>query len=138
LYPGLTTFDAPTTEPTCPLRPRPDTPLQALQVMNDRVFVEAAQGLARRLATEGNDVDARVQLAFRLCTGRTPTADEAGTVKTFYERQLVRFKSGELTAEMLTVSDVMPKPGGADLNELAAWTAVARAMLNLDETVTKE
>jgi hypothetical protein len=138
LYPGLTTFDAPTTETTCPMRPRSGTPLQALQVMNDRVFVEAAQGLARRLMAEAKDVDGRVALAFRLCAARTPSADEAGAVKAFFERQLARFKNGELKAELLAVSEAMPKPAKADLNELAAWTAVSRAMLNLDETVTKE
>jgi len=138
LYPGLTTFDAPTTEFTCPMRTRSDTPLQALQVMNDRVFVEAAQGLARRLMGEPGDVGGRARLAFRLCVSRAPTADEVASVTSFFERQLARFRDGSLKADAVAVSEAMPKPDGNDLNELAAWTTVARALLNLDETITKE
>jgi mono/diheme cytochrome c family protein len=138
LYPGLTTFDAPTTETTCPMRTRSNTPLQALQVLNDRVFVEAAQGLARRVVTEAAGTEARARLAMRLCVGRRPTTEEVGAVEAFYARQLKRFEAGELKAEAVAVSEAFPKPKAGDLNELAAWTAVARGLLNLDETVTKE
>lgn len=140
LYPGLTTFDAPTTEVTCPLRPRSDTPLQALQVLNDRVFVEAAQGLARRIMGDASakTVEERAGLAFRLAVSRGATADEMSAVTDFYGRQLARFKDGSLKAETVAVSEAMPKPAGVDLNELAAWTAVSRALLNLDEVINKE
>jgi hypothetical protein len=140
LYPGLTTFDAPTTEVTCPLRPRSDTPLQALQVLNDRVFVEAAQGLARRVMADvsAKSVAERVALAFRLVVSREATPDEIAAAAAFYERQLARFKDGSLKAETIAISEAMPRPAGVDLNELAAWTTVARAMLNLDEAITKE
>ena len=140
LYPGLTTFDAPTTEVTCPLRPRSDTPLQALQALNDRVFVEAAQGMARRMMADATakTPEQRVTLAFRLVVSRAATADEASAAMTFYERQLARFKEGSLKAEAVAVSEAMPQPAGMDLNELAAWTTVARALLNLDEAITKE
>jgi hypothetical protein len=139
LYPGLTTFDAPTTETTCPMRTRSDTPLQALQVLNDKVFVEAAQGLARRVLAEGPaDVAGRIELAFRLCASRAPAADEAAAVRRFYDGQLARFKEGSLKAAAVAVSEALAKPVNSDLNELAAWTTVARALLNLDETITKE
>lgn len=140
LYPGLTTFDAPTTEVTCPLRPRSDTPLQALQVLNDRVFVEAAQGLARRIMSDrsAKTSEERAALAFRFTVSRNPTADEISNVMAFYQRQLARFKDGSLKAEVVAVSEAMPIPAGVDLNELAAWTAVSRALLNLDEVITKE
>jgi hypothetical protein len=139
LYPGLTTFDAPTTEVTCPMRVRSDTPLQALQVLNDRVFVEAAQGLARRIVREGpDDRNARIVYAFRLCTSRTPTADEIASTRAFFERQLARFADGSLMAGQVALSDVLSRPDDAELNEVAAWTTVARALLNLDETITKE
>ena len=137
LYPGLTTFDAPTTETTCPMRIRSDTPLQALQVLNDSVFVEAAQGLARRIVRE-TPPDDRIDLAFRLCVSRPPTQTEATAVRDFYQRQVNRFRDGSLKAELVTNSEAFPKPKDTDLNELAAWTTVARALLNLDETVTKE
>jgi hypothetical protein len=140
LYPGLTTFDAPNTEVTCPLRPRSDTPLQALQVLNDRVFVEAAQGMARRIMNDptARTADERAALAFRFAVSRNPTADEVASVVTFYHRQLARFKHGSLHADQVAVSEVLPKPKGTDLNELAAWTTVSRALLNLDEAITKE
>jgi hypothetical protein len=137
LYPGLTTFDAPTTETTCPLRGRSDTPLQALQVLNDEVFVEAAQGLARRILKEARP-EGRFDLAFQLCVSRPPTESEATAVRGFYEQQFKRFRDGSLKAELVAVSEAFPKPKDVDLNELAAWTTVARALLNLDETVTKE
>lgn len=140
LYPGLTTFDAPTTEVTCPLRPRSDTPLQALQVLNDRVFVEAAQGLARRIMKDksATSTEDRAILAFRLAVSRTPTSDEVSSVTNFYNHQFERFKEGSLKAEQIAVSEALPKPAQVDLNQLAAWTAVSRALLNLDEVITKE
>jgi mono/diheme cytochrome c family protein len=140
LYPGLTTFDAPTTEVTCPLRPRSDTPLQALQVLNDKVFVEAAQGLARRIINDKSATSTgdRATLAFRLAISRTPTADEVSSITNFYNHQLDRFKDGSLKSEQVAVSEALPKPGHVDLNELAAWTTVSRALLNLDEAITKE
>ena len=137
LYPGLTTFDAPTTETTCPLRVRSDTPLQALQVLNDAVFVEAAQAFARRIMKEA-PAENRVDLAFRLCVSRPPTESETAAVRRFYEQQLKRFRDGSLKADLVAVSETFPKPMDADLNDLAAWTTVARALLNLDEMVTKE
>lgn len=140
LYPGLTTFDAPTTEVTCPLRPRSDTPLQALQVMNDRVFVEAAQGLARRVIADGSakTVEGRAGLMFRLAVCRAGTAEELASVVKFYDEQVARFKEGSLKAEIVAVSEAMPKPANVDLNEVAGWTAVGRVLLNLDEAISKE
>jgi mono/diheme cytochrome c family protein len=137
LYPGLTTFDAPTTETTCPMRVRSDTPLQALQVLNDSVFIEAAQALARRIVKEAPPEN-RIDLAFCLCMSRPPTETEASAVRRFYDQQLSRFRGGSLRADLLTSSEAFPKPKDTDLNDLAAWTTVARALLNLDETVTKE
>jgi mono/diheme cytochrome c family protein len=139
LYPGLTTFDAPTTETTCPMRVRSNTPLQALQVLNDKVFVEAAQGLARRIIRETPaDPQSRAIWAFKLCVSRAPTSDEIDAVNRFFDQQLARFNDGSLKADLVAVSEEMPKPANADLNELAAWTTVARTLLNLDETITKE
>jgi hypothetical protein len=124
---------------TCPVRPRSDTPLQALQVLNDKVFVEAAQGLARRIISQGPaDPNARASWAFKLCVSRAPTKDEIAAVRSFYEQQLARFNDGSLKADLVAVSEEMPKPANMNMNELAAWTTVARTLLNLDETITKE
>jgi uncharacterized membrane protein/mono/diheme cytochrome c family protein len=138
LYPGLTTFDAPTAEVTCTRRIRSNTPLQALTTLNDTVFVEAAQHLAQRLVKLNTDVDARIREAFRLCIARPPEAKEVEKVKGFYESQLKRFK--DKSADPMPVAGVDPKnpPAGMDVTELAAWTTVSRAILNLDETVTRE
>ncbi len=139
LYPGLTTFDAPTAEVTCTRRIRSNTPLQALTTLNDTVFMEASQQLARKLIKSAlPDSDSRIREAFRLCTARVPDEKELTQVKTFYESQLKRFK--EKAADPMPVAAVDPKnpPTDMDVNELAAWTTVSRAILNLDETVTRE
>jgi mono/diheme cytochrome c family protein/uncharacterized membrane protein len=139
LYPGLTTFDAPTAEVTCTRRIRSNTPLQALTTLNDTVFMEASQQLARRLIKSAlPDPDSRIREAFRLCTARAPDEKELTQVKTFYESQLKRFK--DKAADPMPVAAVDPKnpPTDMDINELAAWTTVSRAILNLDETVTRE
>ena len=138
-YPGMTIFDGTTADVTCMRRLRSNTPLQALTLMNDQVFVEASQALARRVVTEGPaDVIGRARLVFRLCTSREPDALELDRVVAFHGRQLARFASKNADAAAVAVSEAVPPPPGADLNDLAAWTTVARALLNLDETVTKE
>ena len=138
-YPAMLTFDAPTSDTTCVRRPRSNTPLQALTLLNDKVFVEASQALARRVLKEApaGDATARAKLAFRLCTGREALADEVAEVAAFYDAQLARFRDGSADAAAVAVSEALPAPAGADLPELAAWTVVSRALLNLDETITK-
>ncbi|MBX7168722.1 MAG: PSD1 and planctomycete cytochrome C domain-containing protein [Pirellulales bacterium] len=140
-YPGLTVFDAPTADVTCPRRTRTNTPLQALNLLNDQVSFEAAQALARRVVTERADTPGeRAERAFRLCLGRRPAADELDRLAAFYDAQLARLKAGELDAELLTRAPGLPELTDAPLDrlELAAWTTVARVLLNLDETITKE
>ena len=138
-HPQLITFDAPTSEVVCARRIRSDTPLQSLTTLNDTAFVEAAQGLARRVLAEGPRDDAgRVAYAFRLCVARAPDAKEREQIVAFYNAQLKRFRESPGVAKQMATSDVVKAPDRADLPELAAWTAVSRALLNLDETITKE
>lgn len=138
-YAAFVVMDGPTSDTTCVRRERSNTPLQALTLLNDSVFVEAAQALARRVMTQspGTSTEARAGHAFRLCLARPPRSDELGKLVAFHDRQLARFRAGELDA--VKVSGIDPKATlGDDPGELAAWMAVSRALLNLDETVTKE
>ncbi|MEW4568826.1 PSD1 and planctomycete cytochrome C domain-containing protein [Tautonia sp. JC769] len=134
-YAAFTTFDAPTSEVTCTRRERSNTPLQALTLLNDPVFLEAAQALARRVVSElpEADAEARAARAFRLCLSREPDASELAAILDFYQAQHDRIAAGELDAEALAGTSESDRAA-----ELAAWATVARALLNLDETITVE
>jgi hypothetical protein len=146
-YAAFITMDAPTSETTCVRRERSNTPLQALTLLNDEVFLEASQALARRAlaASSGSSPEDRIGHLFRLCLAREPRPEEVARVQAYLNRQLARLRSGGLDAARIASPAGQPHPTpllalprGVPLNELAAWTAVARAILNLDETVTKE
>ena len=134
-YAAFLTFDAPTSEVTCTRRERSNTPLQALTLLNDPVFVEASQAMARRVLEElpDGDDEERAVRAFRLVLGRRPGASEVAAILDFVEAQRARVEAGELDAAAISGDD-----RGPDLAELAAWSATARALLNLDETITSE
>ncbi len=138
-YAAFITFDAPTSETVCVRRERSNTPLQALTLLNDAVFVEASQAMARRVLEEaGNSEEERARHAFRLCVARSPKPDELAAILSFHKEQLERFRSGELDASKVAGLDHRAPSEGQDPSELAAWTSVSRAILNLDETLTKE
>ncbi len=126
------TFDGPSGEACLARRERSNTPLQALTLLNDEVFLECARALGRVIAESPGDVNAKLAALFRRCVTRPPTAAELEKLKRFYESQLGRLASGELKA-----ADILPAEKGEGSNEQAAWTAVARVLLNLDETITK-
>jgi Protein of unknown function (DUF1553)/Protein of unknown function (DUF1549)/Planctomycete cytochrome C len=127
------TFDAPSGESCLARRDVSDTPLQALTVLNDILFLEVSQAMGRSLAAAGGKKEARIEEAFRRCVTRPPTAAESALLARFYDEQKGRFASHELDATKVA------GPGGehAGAGDRAAWTAVARALLNLDETITK-
>jgi hypothetical protein len=108
--------------------------LQALTLLNDAAFMEAAQALAARSAKEapGSPSD-RARRIFRACLSRAPQPDELAMLTKFYEENLARFRDGRSDPAPL----VAPGTPG-DRAEAAAWTLVARAVLNLDETITRE
>ncbi len=143
-YPVLEIFDAPNGDVACVRRSRSNTPLQALTTLNEPLFVESAQALAARMLRESPpDPAARVTRGFRLCVGRVPDSRELAELIALYERQVAhqgqtlgeptdagrRSESGEAADPSLEETSQM---------SLAAWTTVARVLLNLDETVTKE
>jgi hypothetical protein len=118
-HPMLNVFDAPDSFSSCTRRIRSNTPLQALTLLNDAAFYEFAEGLARRVLSEGpKEEAARLEYAFRLCLSRQPGRDEA--------RRLGDALQNQLAAET------------GDTRQVAAWTTVARVLLNLDETITRE
>ena len=137
--PGLATFDAAGRE-ACVVRPsRTNTPLQALNLLNDVAFVEAARALAARMLKDGGDTTAeRIEHGFRLALGRSPTAAETQLLQRGYERRLAEFREdAKATAALLSQgeSPIDPKLNAA---ELAAWTTVGSVLFNLDEFVTRE
>ena len=138
-YPSLSTFDSPNGDFSCTRRVKSNTPLQALTTLNDVMFMEAAQGLALRTWKEGGATDQeKLAYAFRLCTGRKPDAFEAGEFLKLLNSQRAEFKGKTASAVYVTSMDVNNLPDGVDLHELAPWTMVARVLLNMDETITKE
>jgi hypothetical protein len=137
--PNMTTFDAPDREKCTARRPVTNTPLQALVLMNDPIFVEAARHLAQRtLAEAARDTSARVRHAFRLATAREPSKVESEALRELLGRQFAQYRRNPKAArELLSVGE-SPWDSRLDLAELAAWTTVASAILNLDETITRE
>ena len=134
--PFLMTFDAPDGNSSCTRRVRSNTPLQALTMSNDLTFVEIAQGLAGRiLAKETADVASRLEYAFQLCLSRLPTDREQAVLANYYEAQLTEFKKNTADAEKFALKD---RPKNVSAAEAAAWTAVSRLLLNLDEFITRE
>src|SRR5688572_28564611 len=136
--PNMLIFDAPTREYCVVRRLRTNTPLQALALMNDPQFVEASRGFGYRIMTEvSQDTRKRIAHAFRLATARTPSNDETQVLLDVYHQELARFKKDtEATEKFLKVGGFKPDED-VDPAELAAWTAVASMILNLDETITK-
>ena len=140
-YPVLSSFDAPTGEASCVRRPRSNTPLQALATLNETLFLEAARGLARVVLAESGDERQRLQRAFLRCTGRKPTSDELKVLSEFLHRQTQRFAAADARPwELAADNPAQPPalPHGVTPAQAAAWTALARLLLNLDETITKE
>jgi uncharacterized protein DUF1553 len=130
-YAMALTFDAPSGEVCVARREMSNSPLQALTLLNDPVFVEGSQALGGTMATAPGSIEARVGQLFRRCLSRSPEPDEVGMLVQFYKKQHERLDHQELDAAKLA------GPGGAQARERAAWTILARAILNLDEAVTK-
>jgi len=139
-YPSMATFDAPNREVCTVRRPRTNTPLQALVTLNDPVFVEAAQGLARRMLREGGEsAEARVVRGFRLVLGRLPDDVETARLVRLHDDCLATYRGDADGAVRLATSfdgqegAIGPLPAGTDPGAAAALTVVANVILNLDE-----
>jgi hypothetical protein len=141
-YPMLQAFDAPAGDVACVRRPRSNTPLQALVTLNEPLFLECARALGRRTLAEGGSNDPeRLGFAFGACTGREPDEREAEILLAWLNRQRARFAEDAAAAQALAVDDPEHPPelaAGQTLAELAVWTATARVLLNLDETITRQ
>ena len=137
--PSMMSFDAPSRESCVVRRARTNTPLQALVLMNDTQYVEAARFFAQKMVADGGSSAAeRLQYGFRLATSRKASDKETAVLNRLYETHLADFtKNKDAAAKLLAVGDsktTLPM----EPNELAAYTMVANLILNLDETVTKE
>jgi len=136
---SLSTFDAPDREKCTARRAMTNTPLQALALMNDPTYVEAARALAQRALIEGGKGDSsRLSYAFRLATARKPTGAEAGVLRRLLRGRLEAFQKSPREAAKLIAIGEAPRDTRLDPAALAAWTTVASAILNLDETITKQ
>ena len=137
-YPSMATFDAPSRE-TCSIkRVRTNTPLQSFVTLNDPVYVEAAQALARRIVREGgSDAPARARYALRLCQCRPPRPEQVEPILALHAAERERYRHDREAALALATAPIGPLPPGMDPVDLAAWTAVANVLLNLDSVLTK-
>ncbi len=136
--PGPTTFDAANRE-TCVVREsRTNTPLQALHLLNDVTYVEAARVLAQRVMREADAPDARLARAFRWATGRAPQPRELGVLRGGFDEHRQRYAKDRAAALKLLGVGESPRDASRNIAELAAYTATCNLILNLDEAITKE
>lgn len=146
LYPVMQAFDAPSGEVACARRVRSNTPLQALATLNEPVFVECARALALKSLAEGGGSETdRLAYTVRRCLSREPDQKEIAALRGFLDQQKQRFAKEGVDPWQILADDNRSKklletklPSGTKPSDLAAWTALARVVLNLDETITKE
>jgi hypothetical protein len=137
-HPSLLAFDAPSREECTVERPRSNIPQHALVLLNDPTFVEAARAFAERIVKEGGTTpNARATWAFSEVLSRSPTAAEVHVLVELHERHKAEFAADREAANKLLHTGDHPMPPASNAAELAAWTSVARALLNLHETVTR-
>ena len=137
--PAMLLFDAPFRESCIVRRPRTNTPLQALNLLNDPTYVEASRLLAQRMLVEGGDsLESRLSYGFRLVTARTPRAAEMTILRASLERTLREFQSDPAGAASLLKIGEASTDAKLDVAVMASYTSLASTLLNLDETVTKE
>jgi hypothetical protein len=137
--PSLLVFDGPTREKCSLKRPRTNTPLQALVLLNDPTYVEAARAVARRVLKQGGDDRERVTVAVRAVLSREPTATEIATLSRFVGEQRSRFAENAEAASRLLARHLLagsdPEPQGA--GEVSAWMLLVHTLFNLDEAITR-
>jgi hypothetical protein len=136
-YPSFVSFDASARLACTAKRSRSNTPLQALTLLNDPVYVEAAEALASRVLKERPNADVEEQIAyiFRLCVSREPSQFERDALRRLYDEQLQQARLHPKSTREFVGSSKLPS--GVSREQMAAWYAVATALLNLDETITK-
>jgi hypothetical protein len=138
LHPGLLAFDASTREECTAERPRSSTPLQALVLLNDPIYVEAARVFAEHIVRQGGaDTAGRLRWAYRRALSRPPSPREEQLLGELLARHRAEFHADPEAARKLIHTGDWPVPTDLDAAELAAWTSVARVLLNLHETITR-
>jgi len=135
--PALQTFDAPSREACTIRRSRTNTPLQALILMNDPTYVEAARALAQKVVMEQGKPDQRVSTLFKLVLGRKPNSQEATVLMDRLKDFQKEFTEDAPAAERFLEVGDSPRDPDVNIQEHAAWTVLASILLNLDETITK-
>jgi mono/diheme cytochrome c family protein len=137
-YPSMATFDA-TSRETCTVRRiRTNTPLQAFVTLNDPVYVECAQALARRIVKEGGTTtEERARFGLQLCLCRPPRTEQVQQVMELFQTEQEHYRKDTKAALALATEPLGPLPAGMDTAELAAWTVVANVLLNLDAVMMK-
>jgi mono/diheme cytochrome c family protein len=137
LHPSMLAFDAPSREECTAERSRSNIPQQALVLLNDPIFVEAARALAARIVDSGETVSDRITWAIRTSLSRDPLAPEIELLGTLYQQQRERYDHAPEDAQALIRIGNAPPPPNVDAAELAAWTQVARAIINAYETTSR-
>ncbi|HTE20217.1 MAG TPA: PSD1 and planctomycete cytochrome C domain-containing protein, partial [Armatimonadota bacterium] len=139
LYPSFAVFDAPKREVCTAMRPVTNTPLQAFVTLNDTTYVEAARVFAQRILEHGGDnLHSRLTYAMQRALGRGPTPRERRVLGTIYADMWEQYRADPQGARELVAAGESPRPAGLDVTEHAVWTCVCNAILNLDETITRE
>ena len=133
----MATFDAPEREFCLVRRSRTNTPLQAFVLLHDPQFIEAARHLAAKMMAAAKDPEARIAHGFRIITARTPSDREQAILQRLYAERLAFYKKDPKAAEALLSIGESKTPETLPTTEHAVWTTVARAMMNLSETITK-
>jgi hypothetical protein len=137
-HPSLLAFDAPTREECTADRARSNTPQQALVLLNDPTYVEAARAFAARILSEGgSDTAGRIRWAWRQAVQHDPSAADAAELAALIDRVRSHYTSNPAAAEAILGVGAAPRPSKIDPVELAAWTNAARVILSLHETITR-
>ena len=118
-------------------RPRSNTPLQALVTLNDPVYIEAAQSLARRMAEAAGSDENKARIGFQLCLARPPYAAELKRLLRFYDDARAQYAKDVEKAKQMATNPLGAAPKEINIVELAAWTAVGNVLLNLDEMLMR-
>ncbi len=138
LHPSLLAFDAPTREECTAERARSNTPQQALVLLNDPTYVEAARVFGERIMRQGGkSAEQRVQFAFQAALARPARPEEVRILVALYQKHLQQYEADTAAARGVLQVGFRAVPADLPAPELAAWTSVARAILNLHETITR-
>ena len=138
-HPSMATFDAPSWEICQVKRAKTNTPLQALALLNDVTYMEASRKFAERMLTEGgSSPDSRLTFGFRMATSRAPTSAELATLRSSLQKYTERFRQSPGAAEQFIGQGEAPRNKSLDVVDLAAHTAVASVLINMDESISKD